>query len=268
MNGVSDYSGLELSLEGCVLRVALNRPQMHNAMNPQMIKSLFTVFRELPQRDDVRVVVLTGNGRSFCAGADLAFMRAAADYDFEQNVADGQAIFDLMQIIDACPKPVVGRINGAAIGGGVGLVSCCDIAVAVERAKFGLSEVRLGILPAVISPFVLAKIGEGNSRELFLTGERFDAHRAQRIGLVQHVVDEADLDSVVDERVQQLLQAAPGAQAAAKELIRSVAARPKSETRDYTSRLIAERRASDEGRDGMSAFLEKRKPAWQDAKCA
>jgi len=255
-----------LSLDGSVLRVALNRPQMHNAMNPEMIASLFAVFRELPQRDDVRVVVLTGNGRSFCAGADLAFMRAAADYDFEQNVADGQAIFDLMQIVDTCPKPVVGRINGAAIGGGVGLVSCCDIAVAVERAKFGLSEARLGILPAVISPFVLAKIGEGNGRELFMTGERFDAHHARRIGLVQHVVAEADLDSVVDERVQQLLQAAPGAQAAAKKLIHTVATQPKIEMRDYTSRLIAERRASDEGRDGMSAFLEKRKPTWLDPK--
>jgi methylglutaconyl-CoA hydratase len=136
--------------------------------------------------------------------------------------------------------------------------------VAVERARFGFSEVRLGILPAVISPFVLAKIGESNGRELFLTGERFDAHRAHRIGLVHHIVAEADLDSAVDERVQQLLQAAPGAQAAAKELIRKVTTQPRIESRDYTSRLIAERRASDEGRDGMSAFLEKRKPTWQD----
>jgi methylglutaconyl-CoA hydratase len=266
MNGDSGQSGVELSLEDGVLRVALNRPQLHNAMNPEMIKSLFAVFGELRQRDDVRVVVLTGNGRSFCAGADLAFMRAAADYDFEQNVADGGAIFDLMQVIDECPKPVVGRINGAAIGGGIGLVSCCDIAVAVERAKFGLSEVRLGLLPAVISPFVLSKIGESNGRELFLTGERFDAHRARRIGLVQHVVAEADLDSAVDERVQQLLQAAPGAQADAKELIRTVIKQPKVETREYTSRLIARRRASDEGREGMSAFLEKRNPDWQTQK--
>jgi methylglutaconyl-CoA hydratase len=232
MNGDSGQSGVELSLEDGVLRVALNRPQLHNAMNPEMIKSLFAVFGELRQRDDVRVVVLT----------------------------------DLMQVIDECPKPVVGRINGAAIGGGIGLVSCCDIAVAVERAKFGLSEVRLGLLPAVISPFVLSKIGESNGRELFLTGERFDAHRARRIGLVQHVVAEADLDSAVDERVQQLLQAAPGAQADAKELIRTVIKQPKVETREYTSRLIARRRASDEGREGMSAFLEKRNPDWQTQK--
>lgn len=259
------YAGLALDLRDSVLRVALNRPQVHNAMTPQMIKALLTIFRELPQRKDVRVVLLTGEGRSFCAGADLAFMRAAADYTFEQNAADGEAIFDLMQAVDECPKPVVGRINGAAIGGGVGLVSCCDIVVASDQARFGLSEVRLGILPAVISPFVLAKIGEANGRELFLTGERFDAHHAQRIGLVQHVVPEAQLDAQVYERVQQLLQAAPGAQAAAKELIRSVVKKPKNETRHYTANLIAQRRASDEGREGMSAFLEKRKPFWQEA---
>jgi methylglutaconyl-CoA hydratase len=228
-----------------------------------MITSLASIFQELSQRDDVRVVVLTGEGGSFCAGADLSFMRAAADYSYAQNVADGEAIFDLMQTVDSCPKPVVGRINGAAIGGGVGLVSCCDIVVASKKARFGLSEVRLGILPAVISPFVLAKIGAANGRELFLTGERFDAYHAQRIGLVQHVVTHDQLDAQVEERVQQLLQAAPGAQADAKELIRAVSKKPKSETRDYTANLIAQRRASREGREGMSAFLEKRKPAWQ-----
>jgi methylglutaconyl-CoA hydratase len=259
-------NGLAIGLDDGVLRVALNRPQLHNAMNTDMIKALLTVFRELPNREDVRVVVLTGEGRSFCAGADLTFMRAAADYSFEQNVADGERIFDLMQIIDECPKPVVGRINGAAIGGGVGLVSCCDIVVAAENARFALSEVRLGILPAIISPFVLAKIGEANGRELFLTGERFDAHHAQQIGLVQHVVTEKQLDAQVNDRVQQLLQAAPGAQAAAKELIRSVTNQPKGETREYTASLIARRRASDEGREGMSAFLEKRKPVWQESK--
>lgn len=246
-----------------VLTVALNRPESHNAMNPAMIRALMDVFADVEQRDDVRVVVLTGHGRSFCAGADLAFMRAAADYTFEQNVADGEVIFDLMMRVDRCPKPVVGRVNGAAIGGGVGLVSCCDIVVAVEGAQFGLSETRLGILPAVISPFVLAKIGPGAGRELFLTGERFDAHHARHIGLVQHVVAEAELDDKVNERVMHLLQAAPEAQAAAKELIRAVAYQPKEAMRRYTAELIARRRASDEGREGMTAFLEKRRPFWQ-----
>ena len=251
------------SLAGGVLTVSLNRPEQHNAMNPAIMSELTRVFTKLPGREDVRVVVLTGNGRSFCAGADLAFMRAAADYTFEQNVADGQAIFDLMLALDRCPQPVVGRINGAAIGGGAGLVSCCDIVVAVERATFAFSEARLGIVPAVISPFVLSRIGPSHARELFLTGERFDARRAQAIGLVHHVVAEGDLDAAVADRVAQLLLAAPGAQAAIKELIRAVAYRPKESARDYTAGTIARRRASDEGREGMSAFLEKRKPWWQ-----
>ena len=163
-----------VSQAGGVLTVALNRPEQHNAMNPAIMAGLSDIFGGLPARDDVRVVVLTGNGRSFCAGADLAFMRAAADYTFDQNVADGQAIFDLMQAVDSCPQPVVGRVNGAAIGGGAGLVSCCDIVVADERATFAFSEARLGIVPAVISPFVLARIGPSHARELFLTGERFE----------------------------------------------------------------------------------------------
>ncbi len=252
------------SRDGSVLTVSLNRPEQHNAMNPAIMHELMRIFGELPARDDVRVVVLTGNGRSFCAGADLAFMRAAADYTFEQNVADGQAIFDLMMAVDSCPQPVVGRINGAAIGGGAGLVSCCDIVVASERATFAFSEARLGIAPAVISPFVLSRISPGHARELFLTGERFDVRRAQAIGLVHHVAAESELDAVVAERVTQLLQAAPGAQAAIKELIRAVAHQPKADARDYTAETIAARRASDEGREGMSAFLEKRKPRWQE----
>jgi methylglutaconyl-CoA hydratase len=249
---------------GAVLTVTLNRPEQHNAMNPAIMAELARIFNELPGREDVRVVVLTGNGRSFCAGADLTFMRAAADYDFDQNIADGQAIFNLMLAIDHCPQPVVGRINGPAIGGGVGLVSCCDIVVAVERATFAFSEARLGIVPAVISPFVLARIGPSHARELFLTGERFDAYRAGEIGLVHHVVAEEALDDAVVGRVEQLLQAAPGAQAAVKELIQTVAFRPKESVRDYTTETIARRRASDEGREGMSAFLEKRKPRWQE----
>lgn len=256
---------IALRQEGAVLTVAMSRPESHNAMTPEMVTRLTAVFHDLPNRPDVRVVVLTGNGRSFCAGADLGFMRAAADYSLAENVADGEAIFDLMSAVDLCPLPVVGRVNGAAIGGGAGLVSCCDVVVAVERAKFGFSEARLGIVPAVISPFVLAKIGTGYGRELFLTGERFDAIKAQQAGLVQYVVtDEIELDARVAERVDQLLTAAPGAQAAIKELIRAVAYRPKTAVRAYTAELIAERRASAEGREGMSAFLEKRKPSWQE----
>ena len=190
-------------------------------------------------------------------------MRAAADYDYEQNVADAKAIFDLMLAIDHCPKPVVGRINGTAIGGGVGLVSCCDIVVAVERAKFAFSEVRLGLVPAVISPFVLRKIGEGNARHLFLTGERFNAAEALRIGLVQHVVSEEEVDEVVAERVGMLLNGAPEAQANAKELLRTVGRLPLEEQRRYTAEMLAGCRTATEGREGMGPFLEKRNPDWQ-----
>jgi methylglutaconyl-CoA hydratase len=255
---------IEIHQNGLVATVTLNRPDSHNAFTPQMIGEITAAFHDLGRRSDVRVIVLTGNGRSFCAGADVGYMRETADYSFEENVADGKAIFDLMLAVDSCPKAVVGRINGAAIGGGAGLVACCDTAVAVERAKFAFSEVRLGIVPAVISPFVVARIGAANSRELFLTGERFDAHRAAQIGLVQHVVAEETLDEVVTERVEQLLLAAPGAQADAKALIRTVANQSKEDMRDYTADLIAQRRAGEEGREGMGAFLEKRRPDWQE----
>jgi methylglutaconyl-CoA hydratase len=254
---------IELRQQGPVLTVALNRPEQHNAFNGEMIGELTAVFQDLDRREDVRVVILTGNGRSFCAGADLATMRAAADYSFDQNLADGQAIFDLMAAVDGCRKAVVGRVNGAALGGGAGLVSCCDVVVAAAHARFGFTEARLGIVPAVISPFVLAKIGPSHGRELFLTGERFDAERARHIGLVHHVAAEHELDARVQERVAELLQAAPGAQATAKALINTVAYRPKGELREFTATVIAQRRASEEGREGMSAFLEKRPPWWQ-----
>lgn len=252
---------------GAVLTIALDRPEKHNAMTPTMIQSLTKAFKAVEARDDIRVVVLTGNGRSFCAGADLGFMRQAAEFSFAENVADGEAIFDLMHTIDQCTKPVIGRINGAAIGGGSGLVSCCDIVVSVARAKFGFSEARLGIVPAVISPFVLARIGVVNGRELFLTGERFNAEHAYKVGLVNYIVaNEEELNEKVQERVEALLQAAPGAQTAVKTLINQVAYQPKATMRHYTTNLIAQRRASAEGREGMSSFLQKREPFWRAPK--
>lgn len=255
---------IEIQHAGAVATVALNRPQHHNALHPDMIQGLMEAFQRLGNQPEVRVIVLAGRGPSFCAGADINFMRLAASYTFEQNLADGEAIFDLMASLNSCPKPVIGRIQGAAIGGGVGLVSCCDTTVATTQTVFGLSEARLGIAPAVISPFVIAKIGPAHARELFMTGERFNADYAQKIGLIHHLVpDEAALDAKVEERIQQFLLAAPGAQAAIKALVRQVAYQPQAAMRDYTARLIAERRASDEGREGLSSFLEKRRPAWQ-----
>ncbi|MCL4264579.1 MAG: enoyl-CoA hydratase/isomerase family protein [Anaerolineae bacterium] len=255
---------IELTQVGAVLTVALNRPAVHNAMTPGMIQQLTAVFRDLNTRDDMRVVVLTGHGRTFCAGADLGHMLAAGQFSLADNVRDAEAIFDLMLMIEQCQKPVVGRVNGTAVGGGVGLVSCCDIVVAVSRAKFSFSEVHLGLVPAVISPFVLAKTGATHGRELFLTGERFPAERAREAGLVQYVVSDQELDAKVNELVTLLLAGAPGAQAAVKQLVRTVTGRPKEEVREYTANLIAQRRNSDEGLEGMSAFLQKRKPAWQE----
>lgn len=254
---------IELKAHDGVLTVALNRPEVHNALTPEMIRELTAVFQTIEARETVRVVVLTGNGRSFCAGADLSHMLAAGKFTFEDNVRDAEAIFDLMQMIESCPRPVIARVNGTAVGGGVGMVSCCDIVVAVERANFSFSEVRLGIVPAVISPFVMGKIGVQHGRELFLTGEKINAGRARAVGLVQYVVAEAELDQKVDELVQMLLLGAPGAQAAIKTLVRTVAYQPKETVRDFTAHLIAERRNSEEGLEGMSAFLQKRKPVWQ-----
>ncbi len=259
-----DRDVLRLRLQDSVLTVILQRPQVHNALNPKLISELTDLFGAIGAREDIRLVILTGSGRTFCAGADLASMRAAADQDLPQNVRDGQSIFDLMTAIDRCPKPVIGRVNGAAIGGGVGLVSCCDIVVAVERARFSFSEVRLGLVPAVISPFVLNKIGAGHARQLFLSAERFDAVRALHIGLVHFLADDDNLDELVQQQVALLLAGAPGAQAAAKELVRAAPVMPAEELRSYTAGLLAQRRASEEGREGMSAFLEKRKPNWQE----
>ncbi|MFN2163375.1 MAG: enoyl-CoA hydratase-related protein [Candidatus Promineifilaceae bacterium] len=264
MNQGFSEGNIEATLNNGVLTLSLNRPQVHNALSPQLIEELTRLFGDISARDEVRIVVLTGSGRSFCAGADLASMRAAAEFDYDQNVAGGQAIFDLMLTVDSCPKPVIGRINGAAFGGGLGLICCCDIAVAVDRAKFAFSEVRLGVVPAVISPFVLRKIGSGHARRLFLTGERFDAAEAYHIGLVHQIVAEAELDEAVAAQVTMLLQGAPGAQTAVKELLSRVESLPLGDRRSYTAELLAGRRASVEGREGMSAFLQKRKPEWQN----
>lgn len=256
---------VEVARNKAVATVSINRPERHNALNPQVVGKLTDIFRELSGDSGVRVIILTGKGRSFCAGADISYMVERAGASYEESLADGQAIFDLMTAVAECPRPVVGRINGAAFGGGLGLVSCCDIAIAANRAKFGFSEVRLGLVPAVISPFVLARIGSSAARELFLTGERFDAQRARDIGLVQQVVSEDQLDGAVDDRVQALLGAAPGALAAAKALIGKVSGQDKASLRTYTTDIYARRRSSEEGREGLTAFLEKRDPWWRDS---
>ena len=251
-----------LTLDGPVAHVVLARPEARNAFDGPMVRELRDTFAAASVREDIRVIVLAGRGAVFCAGADIEWMKTVAGFSREQNLADAAELVELFETIDRSPKAVVACVQGAALGGGVGLVAVADIAVAEERARFGFSEVRLGLVPSVISPYVVRKIGASAARELFLTGERFTAGRAQALGLVHRVVPLDELDAAVDERVRELLQAAPGALAAAKSLIRSVSARPVEGVRELTIETIAERRASAEGQEGLSAFLEKRKPDW------
>jgi methylglutaconyl-CoA hydratase len=253
---------VEVAREGPIARVWLDRPKARNAFDGPMVTELRSAIDEVSGDAGVRVVVLGGRGPAFCAGADVAWMKAMAGFSREENLQDAAALSDLFHAIQRSPKPVVARVHGAALGGGSGLVAACDIAVAAEGTQFGFTEVRLGIVPAVISPYVLRKIGEAAARELFLTGERFSATEALRIGLVRAVVPEAELDAAVEGRVRELLQASPAAIAAAKALIDAVAFRPVDEVRRGTVERIAELRASPEGQEGLRAFLERRKPSW------
>jgi methylglutaconyl-CoA hydratase len=250
--------------QGPVAWVVMDRAAQRNAFNPAMIAELTEAFRGLAREaDGARAAVLAGDGDIFSAGADVAWMRAMGALGVEENVADAHRLADLFQAIRDCPLPVIARVQGAAMGGGSGLVAACDLAVAAKGTRFAFSEARLGIVPAVISPFVLSKVAPGPGRELFLTGETFDADRAREIGLVSRVADAAALDEAVEERLEALLAAGPQAQAAIKQLVpRVLAANDPAAMRDFTTRLIAERRASGEGREGLTAFLERRKPMW------
>lgn len=255
------FRTLEVEQRGSTLRVTLNRPEVHNAFNDELIEEAIAVFGEVAP--DIRAIVLRGGGPNFCAGADLGWMTRMVDYSREENIRDASQLAKMFAVINECPVPVVGRIQGAAIGGGVGLVSVCDIAIATANAKFGLTEVKLGIIPAVISPYVIAKIGETHARALFMTGERFAAERALRIGLVHHVAaDEAELDRIVDETVAQLATSGPEAVRECKKLIAQVASHPKIDAIPFTIEAIAARRTSREGQSGMTAFLNKQKAPW------
>lgn len=253
---------LEVEYDGPVARIWMNRPQARNAFDGLMVTELRMTLFDLRSADAIRVIVLGGRGPSFCAGADLEWMKAMAAFSREDNLREAQALADLFFTVYESPKPVVARIHGAALGGGAGLVAACDIPVAALGTQFGFTEVRLGIIPALISPYVLGKIGESAVRELFLTGERFEAVKAQEIGLIRAAVPEDDLDAVVENRVQELLKAGPRAVAEAKALIREVAYRRIEDVQRYTVERIADLRVSTEGQEGMRAFLEKRKPNW------
>lgn len=255
--------GLAVEVHDRVAVVALCRPDVHNAFNDALIAELSHALRALDADPAVRVVVLTGQGRSFCAGADLEWMQRMAAYGQAENLADAGALAGMLATLARMGKPTIARVHGAAFGGGVGLVACCDIAIAAEEATFALSEVRLGLVPATIGPYVIEAIGAREARRYFLTAERFDAAEAHRIGLVHEVVPADELDGRIESLVEVLLQAGPMAQSAAKALIRAVADRPPDDAviADTVQRIAAVR-ASPEGREGVAAFLERRRPAW------
>jgi methylglutaconyl-CoA hydratase len=245
-------SALRIEQDGPVRRVVLARPERRNAFDAALIAELTEAFEDV---GDAHAVLLAGDGPSFCAGADVEWQRSSIDLSYDENVEDAMRLYRMLEAVDGCPAPVVARVQGYALGGGSGLVACADIVVAGDDAVFGFSEVRLGIIPAVISPFVLRRIGSGPARRLFLTGERFDAATALRIGLVHEVA--ADLDQAVERVVDDLLAAGPESVRAAKRLVRE---RPDGID---TARIAADRRTSDEGQEGLRAFLEKRAPAWR-----
>ena len=245
-----------------IARVTLARPEARNAFNAETIEQLHDVFARITAADDVRAVVLAGEGKVFCGGADIDWMRESLELSFDANVADAERMSDMFRTIDNCPKPVIGQIHGAALGGGAGLAAVCDIAIAADDAIFGFTEVKLGIIPAVISPFVLAKIGASHARALFLTGERFDARRAKHIGLVHEVVPAVELGAAVEHCLEELFTAGPAAVRAAKLLIRRVIDNDYDESRAITARAIAQQRIGTEGQEGLRAFLERRQASF------
>lgn len=257
-----NFETIIFKVENNVGYVILNRPDVHNAFNDKMIEELQIVFEEIERHPDVRVVVLRGEGKSFCAGADLNWMKMVKDYSYEENLKESLALAEMLYKIYSCPKTTIARVQGYAIGGGTGLVAVCDIAIASSEAKFSFSEVKLGLIPACISPYVIKKCGEGKTRELFLTGERITAEKAYAVGLVNKVVTPPELDNVVQELISQLLSSGPEAIKKCKELVSKVPQMTYEEMKRYTAEVIAQMRISDEAQEGMKAFLEKRKPRW------
>jgi methylglutaconyl-CoA hydratase len=250
---------LELKIEKKIATLTLNRPEIHNAFNAELITELTKTLEDLKTKD-VRVLVLTGAGKSFCAGADLNWMSSMKSWSEEENFQDSKKMANMFRTLNTMPMPVIAKVNGPALGGGSGLVACCDYVIAVETAMFGFTEARLGLLPAVISPFVMAKIGESHARAWFLSGERFTAAQAQKMNLIHEITPLDDLDEKLERVVMSFLQAGPQAAREAKELIFRV--RVAQEVEDETCRKISKIRIGAEGQEGMRALLEKDKPKW------
>jgi methylglutaconyl-CoA hydratase len=256
-------NSLDIQRQGPVAKVFLNRPDVRNAFNDDVIAELSAAFAELGADTTLRAIILGGHGKAFCAGADLSWMRAMADYSWEQNRADAQGLADMLWTVYNCPVPVVGRIHGDCYAGGMGLAAVCDVLVAADVATFCLSEAKLGLLPGTISPYVIRALGEQASRRYFITAERFNAAQAHALGFVHALCSGDELDVKVDDIVTAIIDNGPMATRACKRLVQDMAGLPITpELRQETARRIADIRASDEGREGVQAFLNKRKPSW------
>ena len=257
-----DYETLDVKEERNILTIALNRPHVHNAMNDLMIEELTSCFNEINKK--IRAIILTGKGKTFCGGADLNWMKSMVNYSKEENIKDSRKLLTLFEKIYSCNKPVIGRITGGAFGGGIGLIAVCDITIATPALKFAFSEVKLGLIPSVISTYVIPRIGLANARRLFITGERFSSEHAKEIGLIDYIVTYEEMDEKIDEIIKEIKTSAPLAIGEAKNLLKIYQEMGINEYKEYTVHKIAELRVSKEGQEGTSAFLEKRKPSWRD----
>ncbi len=256
------FETIKYEIKDNVAWIEFCRPKVHNAFNDTLIYELTDLFKKLDGEKSLRAVVLTGEGKSFCAGADLNWMKRVINQSFEENLKESNALADLFSLIYHFRCPVIGKINGAAIGGGVGFVAVCDIAIAAESAVFSFSEVKIGVVPACIGPYVIKKIGEGKAREFFITGERMKAKKAAKIGLVNKYVEDKEIGKEVNGLLKMIRSSGPNAVAVAKELVSNVPSMTEDKYKSYTAEMIAKLRISDEGQEGMNAFLEKRKPKW------
>ncbi len=253
---------VRLVRQGPVAKVVFCRPEVHNAFNDQVIDEMTLTMSKLKTDESIRVVVITGEGKSFCAGADLNWMGRVKEAEFEENLAESRRLADLFWEIYSFPKPTIAQVNGAAIGGGTGFVAVTDIAVGAQSAIFSFSEVKIGVVPACISPYVIKRVGEGRAREFFLTGERLSADRALEAGLINRIAPDDLLDATVTGLVDSLLSSGPNAIAVCKELLQKVPGQSVEQFKEYTAEVIARLRQSAEGQEGMDAFLNKRKPNW------
>jgi len=257
-----EFQTIKVTEDNKLLKISLNRPDVHNAMNEKLMIELTKCFKKYGEKDDIRVIILTGEGKSFCAGADLNWMKKMVNYSKDENIKDSNLLLDLYEAIYNCPKPVIAQVNGHAFGGGIGLFAVCDIVFAIPDCKFAFSEVKLGIIPAVISTYIVRRINISTMKRLFLTGERFDSCYAKEIGLVDFVFSEDEIEAEINKYVKILLTSGPNAIKQVKILIDKYENLELEKYKKFTVEKISELRVSDEGQEGINAFLEKRKSKW------